>query len=155
MSQGVQQRSEHKNILEKSGIEWKKQSVKMSGEDDSDWEYYDDTTTLTDLWQHLKNECLENDPAEFWLKAPLVDLQAHVHDYWRLKVPLVLAPSHGYTSVDQPVSEEIFKNSLIYCLEAFISGVGEHPREVFQVKLIKKGQSRLKVIYTKSPFKVE
>jgi len=24
LSQGVQQRSEHKNILEKSGIEWKK-----------------------------------------------------------------------------------------------------------------------------------
>ena len=103
--------------------------------DEDDWEYYDDSTTLTDLWQNLKDQCLENDPAEFWLKAPLVDLQAHVHDYWRLKVPLVLAPSHGYTSVDQPCPPQTFKNSLVYCLESFISGVGENPREVFQVLL--------------------
>ena len=102
-------------------------------DEEGDWEYYDDTTTLSDLWQHLKDECLENDPAAFWLKKPLVDLKLEVHDYWRLKVPLVLAPSHGYTSVDQPVSQETLKNSLIYCLESFISGVGENPREVFQV----------------------
>ena len=48
----------------------------------------------------------------------------------------MLAPSHGYTSVDQPCPPQAFKNSLVYCLESFISGVGENPREVFQVHII-------------------
>ena len=26
--------------------------------DDDDWEYYDDATTLTDLWQHLKGQLI-------------------------------------------------------------------------------------------------
>ena len=67
--------------------------------DDDDWEYYDDSTTLSDLWQKLKDECLEDDPLGFWLKTPLIDLKDAVHDYWRLKVPLTLAPSYGYTSI--------------------------------------------------------
>ena len=40
-------------------------------EKEPEWEYYDDTTTLSDLWQSLKDESLENDPLEFWLKTPL------------------------------------------------------------------------------------
>ena len=55
----------------------------------------------------------------------------------------MLAPSHGYTSVDQPCPPQAFKNSLVYCLESFISGVGENPREVFQVLV----QSILKVMW--------
>ena len=100
--------------------------------DDEDWEYYDDSTTLTDLWQHLKDESLEDDPLDFWLKQPLNDLELSVHDYWRLKVPLVLAPGFGYTSVDQPVCQEKVRNSLINPLEAFICG-SACPREVFEV----------------------
>ena len=102
--------------------------------DDEDWEYYDDSTTLTDLWQHLKDESLEDDPLGFWLKQPLNDLELCVHDYWRLKVPLVLAPGFGYTSVDQPVSQERVQNSLINPLEAFICGTAA-PRETFEVIL--------------------
>ena len=102
--------------------------------DDDEWEYYDDTTTLSDLWQNLKDESLENDPVNFWLKTPMVDLQDAVFDYWRLKVPLVLAPGYGYTSCDQPVNHEVIKNSLIQPLEAFICGTGS-TREVFEVKI--------------------
>ena len=104
----------------------------MSSEDE-DWEYYDDATTLTDLWQYLKDESLEDDPLDFWQKQPSSsDLELQVHDYWRIKVPLVLAPGYGYTSVDQPVSQEKVKNSLIQPLEAFICGTAS-PREIFEV----------------------
>ena len=79
-----------------------------------------------------KDECLEEDPLEFWLKTPLVDLKEAIHDYWRLKVPLILAPSYGYTSADQPLVQEHFRNALIHPLEAFICGSG-NTREVFEV----------------------
>ena len=101
--------------------------------DDDEWEYYDDTITLSDLWQNLKNESLEDDPVNFWLKTPMVDLQDAVFDYWRLKVPLVLAPSYGYTSSDQPVNQDIVRGSLLQPLEAFICGSG-NTREVFEVR---------------------
>lgn len=100
--------------------------------DDDDWEYYDDTTTLTDLWQHLKDECLEDDPLGFWLKTPIKDVQDAIFDFWRLKVPLVLAPGYGHTSLDQPISQEVVKTSLIQPLESYICG-GPNTREIFEV----------------------
>ena len=100
--------------------------------EDEDWEYYDDATTLSDLWQNLKDECLEDDPLAFWLKTPLIDLQESIHDYWRLKVPLILAPSYGYTCIDQPMSHDSIKNSLYHPLEAYICGNGT-TRQVFEV----------------------
>ena len=108
---------------------------------EEEWEYYDDTTTLSDLWQKLKDECLEEDPLEFWLKTPLVDLKEAIHDYWRLKVPLILAPSYGYTSADQPLVQEHFRNALIHPLEALICGSG-NTREVFEVSHIYESISR-------------
>ena len=110
----------------------------MSSSEDEDWEYYDDATTLTDLWQYLKDESLEDDPLEFWQKQKLSsDLELSVHDYWRLKVPLVLAPGYGYTSVDQPVNPERISSSLFRPLEAFICGTA-NPREVFEVNHYRK-----------------
>lgn len=104
----------------------------MSSNED-EWEYFDDSTTLTDLWQFLKDENLENDPLSFWLKTPLVDLPDAVHDYWRLKVPLILSPSYGYTSVDQPLNLDIIKQSLLDPLDAFICG-SNSVRDVFTVR---------------------
>ena len=100
--------------------------------DDGEYEYYDDSTTLSDLWQFLSDENLEDDPLSFWLKTPLVDLKDAVHDYWRLKVPLILAPSYGYTSVDQPLNKAQYETSLIHPLESFICKTG-NTREFFQV----------------------
>ena len=102
--------------------------------DEDEWEYYDDDTTLSDLWQYLKNECLEDDPLAFWLKTPLIDLPDSIHDYWRLKVPMILAPGYGYTSLDQPLSLDRIKTSLLHPLEAYICGNGS-TREIFQVFL--------------------
>ena len=100
--------------------------------DEEDWEYYDDSTTLSDLWQYLRNECLEDDPVSFWLKTPIKDIQEAIHDYWRLKVPLLMAPTFGHTSVDEPVKAEDIKNSLIHPLEAYICGTS-NTRDAFEV----------------------
>ena len=66
-----------------------------------------------------------------------MDLKEAIHDYWRLKVPLILAPSYGYTSADQPLIQEHFRNALIHPLEAFICGSG-NTREVFEVSHMSK-----------------
>jgi hypothetical protein len=104
----------------------------MAENQEEEWEYYDDSTTLTDLWQILKESNLENDPLDVWLKSPTKNLTDVIHDYWRLKVPLKYAPTFGYTSVDNAFNHDDIKTALIDPLEAFICG-SHDTHSVFEV----------------------
>ncbi len=107
----------------------------MVDDGEDDWEYYDDTTTLSDLWQTLTDK-KTNDPVEEWLKEAAKsdqDLELAVHDFWRIMVPLHLAPSYGYTSVDQRFDEKNIQDHLIGPLESFICG--ENVEETYEVRI--------------------
>jgi len=97
---------------------------------EEDWEYYDDNNVLTDFWQVFVNE--ERDfakPLDVWLRhftKPYANEFGWnlYREYWRVWVPLLLAPRHGTTSVDQMTEQEEARvqRVLIDSLEQFICG---------------------------------
>jgi len=102
---------------------------KMETEEE-DWEYYDDSTVLTAFWQIFVDE--ERDfakPLDVWLKHFLRPYENSYgwnmyREYWRVWVPLLLAPRHGTTSVDRLSVQEERKvqEVLLDSLEQFIAG---------------------------------
>jgi len=106
---------------------------------EEDWEYYDDNSVLTDFWQAFVTEEREfSKPLDIWLKhftKPFAnDYGWNLYrEYWRVWVPMLLAPRHGTTSVDQMTEyeENRVQAVLIDTLEQFICG-SENVSAVFQ-----------------------
>eukprot|EP00092_Neocalanus_flemingeri_P020804 GFUD01022541.1.p1 GENE.GFUD01022541.1~~GFUD01022541.1.p1 ORF type:complete len:1872 (+),score=427.20 GFUD01022541.1:98-5617(+) len=97
---------------------------------EEDWEYYDDNNVLTDFWQAFMTD--EQDfakPLDIWLRHFTKPFDNGYgwnlyREYWRVWVPLLLAPRHSTTSVDQMTEyeENRVQAVLIDTLEQFICG---------------------------------
>ena len=114
--------------------------IMAEGPDDLDekmeedgWEYYDDNDVLPDFWQDfVTNETDFAQPLDNWLRhftEPYENAYGWCmyREFWRVWVPLLLAPRHGTTSVDilTDREEERVRSVLIRPLEQFICGQTE------------------------------
>jgi len=106
---------------------------------EEDWEYYDENLVLPDFWQKYISEDLDTkDPIPAWLNFFTKPYEQKYgwnmyREFWRIWVPILLAPRNGTTSVDQfsEVDERRIQEVLISPLEKFICG-GEKVDEVLK-----------------------
>jgi len=106
---------------------------------EEDWEYFDDNVVLPDFWQKYMSENLDTkNPLPGWLHYYTKPYEHQYgwnmyREFWRIWVPILLAPKNGTTSVDHlsDVDERRINDILITPLEKFICG-GEQVDEVFR-----------------------
>lgn len=114
--------------------------------EDDGWEYYDDTTTLSDFWSNLMKQGDDN-PLELWLEAfqtaakngpaGIAEYSEEAtpdnvfEEYWRIMVPRLLSPTHRCNSLEQKWDTTKINQYLLDTLDAFICGTKDF-QKVYQ-----------------------